>query len=271
MEKSRLLRAGLSSLVVIAAFIIGPASAQVRTWNDKSVRNLALPVPDRLVFDAVRHPLGTEATFKEGDVLMAFLIQHPPQAELSAAVAVTAAGKPFNLMPADALVVSLPDAPMAGRLPHDSVVFCGDAKQNNTAIWVAPIASKFGAETRPCLVDEDRDQRFDHFFLSGTKREEDSALISIEPVAYKIATPRPRDDERLDLVFKGFSGTADAIRVGFKWILGGKSKPYVAILVDSGMCLSVMRILCARPPSWQSSLPSFLLWKFGDQGQLCRC
>jgi len=252
--------AALAALAVLGAAVSVVAGAiearAARATLDSSVRNLALPAPSRLT--PAPSPAGKETRFAKNDVVFAFRLDQPPVARLSRPLSIQAAGKAFLFPPEQDFVLSITDRRMRGRLSPRSRIFCGEASANMTAILIASFLSKYGQETRPCLVDSDGDMRFDHFFLSGTKREEDSALVPIEPAAFAVQERDGGPGDSVDFVFRGFTGSGK-LKLGVRRHVAGKSKDFLSLFL--GVSISDFQRLSdeiqLRPDSFDKAVPPF--------------
>jgi hypothetical protein len=115
------------------------------------------------------------------------------------------------------------------------VIFCGEAKENATARWISSLLTKYGAETRPCFVDTDGDMAFDKFFLSGTKREEDSGLVAVPPAAFTVRERKGAAGDHADFVFRGFTGPGTTPKLGVKRYVEGKEKDFMSLFLGSDL------------------------------------
>ncbi|HEY0313078.1 MAG TPA: hypothetical protein VGC56_11360 [Allosphingosinicella sp.] len=223
-------------LAAVMALSLGtgwPGAARV--FRDSSVRNLALPAPARLIPIAVDGP--QPRAFSKNDVLLRYRVDRPPVARITKAVSIEAAGKSFAFPAGEEFALSIAEHRMQGRLPERSLIFCGEAKVNATAVWLMPIASKFGAETRPCFVDSDGDMAFDKFFLSGTKREEDSAFLPLQPLPFTVRERTGGAGDHADFVFRGFKGPGFIPKVAVKRYVDGKETPFNWLMLGATISL----------------------------------
>jgi hypothetical protein len=223
---------GAAGAALLTASAVAMA-VPVRVIQETSLRNLALPAPTRL--SPIPDAKGREGSFAKNDVLFSFRIDQPPVARIAKAVAVEAAGKNFAFEPGEEFVLSITDSRMRGRIPEGSTIFCGEAKENATAKWLSSLLTKFGAETRPCFIDSDGDGRFDKFFLSGTKRDEDSGLVPVEPAAFTTHERNGGPGDHADFVFRGFTKPGFTPKVSVRRYVDGKEKDFMSLFLGNDL------------------------------------
>jgi hypothetical protein len=95
------------------------------------------------------------------------------------------------------------DLTMAGRISAKSAIYCA-FKQPDVPEWLRPLSQLYGKDTRLCLADSDADMRFDQAFLSGTKKEADTSILTLDPIPFRLLDPPKEPHEFVWFAFERY-------------------------------------------------------------------
>jgi hypothetical protein len=95
------------------------------------------------------------------------------------------------------------------QLPAAVRTYCGEERLSSArvaasalALGVSDLATRLRRNTRFCLVDSDKDDRFDRAFLVGTRRDEDRRMVTIAPTPLEIRINHPLGEgDRLEVMY----------------------------------------------------------------------
>ncbi len=166
-------------------------------------QNLVGEVPIKLVplpgFPAPR----TTVMLAKGDTLIRYGVVRAKSAQLAAAQTFKFLDFTFDV-PADQWLRPVyTDYRMANLLPRGVAIYCLDPRRDGVMTWLLPFASRFGINSRLCLVDTDADMKFDKGFLAGARSDADRAVQQIAPVDYSLGDRPDLANEQLHVTFGG--------------------------------------------------------------------
>ena len=135
-------------------------------------------------------------------------------AHLNDPVKLTLAGKDFSFAAGDQFAGASIYGKSASLLPPSAAIFCGNERMNAfkaltafSTLGVSSLLNRTGNSTQICLIDSDKDAKFDKAILSGAKRAEDVAPISIPPAGYDVAINDVMAGESIGrIIYRGKTG-----------------------------------------------------------------
>lgn len=139
--------------------------------------------------------VGQERVVAPGESIIGTALGYSAAARLAEPVSVLLAGVPIDVPVRYTLPEVRPVGDTRSRLASGARIFCGSQRRPDSI--AAPPAGppgkgrRFDEYVAPCLVDGDRDGRFESIFLTGTRWASESLLVPIPPVAYSEATNFP--------------------------------------------------------------------------------
>ena len=146
-------------------------------------------LPDR----SAPPPLGA-AEFAPDAVMFETPVGFRKAARLDAPIEAKLAGKDFAFAAGDQFAGATLFGKSASLVPKSAAVFCGSERMNAvkaltalSTLGASSLLNRTGNSTQICLIDSENDATFDRAILSGVKRAEDVAPISITPTAYRVA------------------------------------------------------------------------------------
>jgi hypothetical protein len=216
-----------ATLLIAAGFSPVAQSASAASRLSLAPKVIVAPVPGAAP--------GTEMTVRAGQTVLRAPLGWLSAARLDAPVTVEAGGRSARL-PANALLIgAIASGGDLRTVAGGAVIFCsGDRAEAELGIapssWSGSGAKGGGGGSdRLCLIDSDRDARFDLALLPGAKRPEDKQAIALEPVAYKALTGAPMAGEsEVRIVYQ--SGTTFRVEV----VEGGKPQKFGLFSVRLG-------------------------------------
>lgn len=139
--------------------------------------------------------VGRERIVAPGEAIHGTTLGYSAAARLAAPVSVLLAGIPIDVTVQHPLPEVRPVGDARSRLGANARIFCGTQRRPDS-IAAAPAGPpgkgrRFDEYVAPCLVDGDRDGRFDSIFLAGTRWASESRPVPIPPVAYAEVTNFP--------------------------------------------------------------------------------
>jgi hypothetical protein len=191
---------------------------------DDDVRN-QVSMPKTLTLIDHNRAQGVPFTVAKNDILYSFAVNDGAAAELAAPVAVTISGQLLAIKQDVALIQSRAAAEMAQRLDGSVVVFCMKSTLKEVQPKLAMLLSSKAGAARPCLADKDKDGAFDTLFLANTRGLSDTAFYSIAPTRYRTVIGKVGERvERIDMIYKGYSGIDASVHVNVRRFVNGKSR-----------------------------------------------
>lgn len=135
-------------------------------------------------------------------------------ARLDDALKTTLAGKDFAFAAGDQFAGANIYGKSSSLLPKGAAIFCGTERMNAvkaltalSTLGVSSLLNRTGNSTQICLIDSENDEKFDRAILSGAKRAEDVAPVSIAPVGYKVAVNDVMAGESVArIIYRGKTG-----------------------------------------------------------------
>lgn len=255
--------AGITAAPAAAPAAAAPAAApaKVEAFRVLLTGMETLPAPEA--------PPVTPRVLKEKDLVFVLPVAMEAQARLAADVKVPLGGYDWPVRQAEdlTLAASWSGGDLAG-LAKDAVVYCappfskkGGIEATLLTLGLANIASRFSTWLQLCLVDEDRDSRFEKAFMIGTKKAPDRITVPIEPVAYTASAHVPIPDSRFEvMVFDG--GPMIAPNFELHVFLRGTKVDIGGIVFPANLAPpEVMKDKAARK-AWEKDRPSQLSWTF---------
>lgn len=156
------------------------------------------------------HPIGESLSLKEGDMVLSGDIFWFNVARASEPIAIRAVDTDFTI-PANT-TLRLAARALGGdlaSLPAEAITYCEDFRHNQGKALVqlatggiASLGARLRSDTQTCVIDTDRDGKFDKAFINGAKKGEDRHTVEIAPVAYRDTMFDPvAGDTRLEVRF----------------------------------------------------------------------
>ncbi len=143
---------------------------------------LLIPVAEKFIAP------GKDVTLGKNQQFARYAIRRVRSATLDKPYRVSISGVSVEVPASDELKPAFPDLSMADRIPAKSAIYCA-FKQPDVPEWLRPLSQLYGKDTRLCLADFDADMRFDRIFLSGTKKEADTSILTLEPIPFRLLEP----------------------------------------------------------------------------------
>lgn len=152
-----------------------------------AARAPVMPLPDALLPNQ-DVALRTAFVAKPGDVVLRARIVRTEKTYLDAAAKVAIDRFSDEMNVGDVLTTVLANDRTKKVVGSSAAVYyCGDdikARSSFMAVFMGDLGSKFENIVRFCFIDEDKDGKFEHYFLAGAKDPTLLAMRAIDPVAF---------------------------------------------------------------------------------------
>jgi hypothetical protein len=198
-----------AAALLLAASAASPAQAQARrietAFNVQPVSFVVLPGGG---------PVGEEREVEQGAVIMRTRIGYSAVAVPQRDVPLTLADVAITITAGTRLFEATPLSDTRRSLGEGVRIFC-DREQDSRGAQPPSrgrgLGRRFQVEIRPCLLDRDRDGRFDSAILIGARWPQDWRITEIPAVFYNEANGVPIPNSELSVYFTGgalFSGAS---------------------------------------------------------------
>jgi hypothetical protein len=219
------MRRSRSCILPFLALALGAARAPVVVLPDTLV-------PDRSV------TIGTKVSAKPGDVVLRAKIARtektyldvPVHAEIARFAADIPAGAVLTTVLANDRTRSIVGS-------QADIYYCGDdmkARSSFMAGLMGDMGSKFENIVRFCFVDDDKDGRFDHYFLAGAK---DPLFLKEQPVGplpYRVEhLVQENAADEIRLKYRKFDTTTSKISLELEITRNGAALPFEYIITPT--------------------------------------
>lgn len=154
--------------------------------------------------------VGEVMELKEGDVILSGDVFWFNVAHASEPIAIHAVDSDFTI--AANATLRLAARATGGdldNLPGTALTYCEDFRHNQGKALIqlatggiASLGARLRSDTQTCVIDSDRDGKFDRAFINGAKKNEDRHSVEITPVAYRDTMFEPvGGDTKLEVRF----------------------------------------------------------------------
>lgn len=219
------MRRSRSCILPFLALALGAARAPV------------VVLPDTLVPDS-SVTIGTRVSAKPGDVVLRAKIARtektyldvPVHAEIARFAADIPAGAVLTTVLANDRTRSIVGS-------QADIYYCGDdmkARSSFMAGLMGDMGSKFENIVRFCFVDDDKDGRFDHYFLAGAKDPLFLKEQPVGPLAYRVQhLVQENAADEIRLKYRKFDTTTSKISLELEIIRNGAALPFEYIITPT--------------------------------------
>lgn len=130
-------------------------------------------------------PVGETRTIRDGELVFEAPLALSKVATVSGSVSLQVGGMPHKVSRSDLLAAADASGGALGPLAKTAAIFCAPEERGRRVSDPVNGVWRYETLTQLCLVDADKDGRFEQAFMSGTKQPADQALVPITPLAYR--------------------------------------------------------------------------------------